>query len=93
MIRFYANRDCFLKLYHIDVNKNMKLILPNRFYPDNRIRGRRLYRIPDSSHTFTFNLTAPYGTEFIKVIASTVQFEDIEESFRKIGSASAGACA
>jgi len=88
IIRFYANRDCFIKVYHIDVNKNMKLIFPNRFYPDNRIRGRKLYRIPDSSYPFTFDLTAPYGTEFIKVIASTVQFDDIDESFQQLGSAS-----
>ena len=88
VIRFYANRDCFIKVYHIDVNKNMKLIFPNRFYPNNRIRGRELYKIPDSSYPFTFELTAPYGTEFIKVIASTVQFDDIEESFQQLGSAS-----
>ncbi|MBW8003316.1 MAG: DUF4384 domain-containing protein [Planctomycetes bacterium] len=88
VIRFYANRDCFIKVYHVDVNKNMKHIFPNRFYPNNWIRGRRLYKIPDSSYPFTFELTAPYGTEFIKVIASTVQFDDIEESFQQLGSAS-----
>jgi hypothetical protein len=87
-IRFYANRDCFIKLYHIDVNRNMKLIFPNRFCQSNWIQGRKLYRIPDSSDPFTFELTSPYGTEFIKVIASTTQFDDIEESFQQLGSAS-----
>jgi hypothetical protein len=88
VIRFYANRDCFIKLYHIDVNKSTQLIFPNRFYPENRVRARRLYTIPDSSYPFTFDLTAPYGTEFIKVIASTIQFDDIEESFQQLGTAS-----
>ncbi len=89
VINFYANRDCFIKLYHIDVHKKMKLIFPNQYSPNNRIIGRKIYKIPDSSYPFTFNLTAPYGAEFIKVIASTVRFSDIEESFQEIGSASA----
>jgi hypothetical protein len=30
---------------------------------------------------------APYGTEFIKVIASTLQFKEREEAFSELGSA------
>jgi len=33
-------------------------------------------------------LDEPYGTEFIKVMASTSQFADIEESFKDLGQAS-----
>ena len=88
IIQFFASQDCYIKLYHIDVDKRMSLIFPNQFYPDNHIRSGRIYKIPDSKYPFQFVLGAPFGLEFIKVIASTVQFADIEESFSDLGSAS-----
>ena len=87
-INFFANRDCFIKVYHIDVNKKMSLIFPNPYYSDNHIHGKQIVKIPDSRYPFKFKLTAPYGSEFIKIIASTKQFKDIEESFKELGTAS-----
>jgi hypothetical protein len=87
VIRFFANRPCFIKVYHIDVNKKMSLIFPNDYYSDNRIEADKIYSIPDDHYPFRFELGEPYGTEFIKVIASTRQFEDIEEAFSDLGRA------
>ena len=86
-MKFYASTDCFIKIFHIDAERKMKLIFPNPYYTYNRIEGRRIYTIPDSNYPFTFNLTAPYGTEMIKVFASTVQFPEIEEPFSDLGQA------
>ena len=69
----------------IDVNKKTKLIFPNRYYRSNFIKTKKIYKIPDSSYSFAFKLTAPYGTEFIKVIASTLQFSGMESSFKDLG--------
>ena len=91
VINFFANRDCYIKVYHVDVNRKMKLIFPNQYYDNNFIKEKKIYKIPDSSYPFKFGLTQPYGTEFIKVIASTLQFKDIEASFQEIGTASRGA--
>jgi len=85
VINFYTNRNCYIKVYQIDVQKNMQLIFPNEFYSDNFIKDKRLYKIPDERYPFSFVLGEPYGTEFIKVIASTVQFADIEKSFENLG--------
>ena len=87
VIRFFANRPCFIKVYHIDVNRKTSLIFPNDYYSDNRIEAGKIYSIPDDHYPFRFELGAPYGTEFIKVIASTRQFEDIEEAFSDLGEA------
>ncbi len=89
VINFFSTKDCFIKIYHIDVNGNMQLIFPNPFFTNNFLKGNKIYKIPDSSYPFTFDLGAPFGTEFIKVLASTVQFSGIEESFEIIGKASA----
>jgi hypothetical protein len=91
IVSFLASRDCYIKIYHIDVERKMKLIFPNRYYSNNFVNGKKIYRIPDSSYPFQFRLTRPYGAEIIKVIASTLQFKDIETSFEEIGTASRGA--
>jgi hypothetical protein len=71
-INFFSNRDCFIKVYHIDVNNKLSLIFPNPYYSDNFVKGEKIYKIPDNKYPFKFTLKAPYGTEIIKVAASTV---------------------
>jgi hypothetical protein len=88
IINFYTNRNCYIKVYHIDVQKNIQLIFPNQFYSDNFIKKKKLYKIPGEHYSFSFILGEPYGTEFVKVIASTVQFTDIEKSFENLGTTS-----
>jgi len=86
-ISFFADRDAYLKLYHIDVNGRVKLIFPNPFHSDNRIRAGRLTVIPDESYPFRFVLGPPYGTEYIKAIASTEPFSEVEGAFQELGPA------
>jgi len=86
VIHLFSNRDCYVKIYQIDVEKQMQLIFPNRFFPDNFIREGRVYKIPDTRYPFRFVLGEPFGTEFVKLVASTLQFRDIEEDFQQLGS-------
>jgi len=90
VVSFFASRDCFVKVYHVDVAGKITLIFPNQFFRNNAIQGQKLYRIPDASYPFTFDLGEPYGTEFIKVVASTTQFTDIEEAFTDMGTVTKG---
>jgi len=85
-----ASRDCYIKIYHIDVNGRVSLILPNQYSRDNFIRGGQVYRIPPPGAPYRFLLGKPYGVEFIKVIASTRPFSDIEEPFTDLGPATRG---
>ncbi len=88
IINFFSNTGCYIKIFHIDVNGDVQLIFPNEYYSDNYISANTIHSIPDSNYPFKFNLGEPFGTEFIKVMASTVQFSDIEEAFSNLGSAS-----
>jgi hypothetical protein len=85
VIHFYANQDCYLKMYHIDVNGSMKLIFPNQYHKNNVIKKDTVYTIPDESYGFAFKLGPPLGTEFIKIVASTKQFKEVEDSFKDLG--------
>ncbi len=88
-INFFASRPCYIKIYNIDIYKKSHLIFPNKYCRDNYFAGGIVYRIPDGSHSFSFTLGAPFGTESIKVMASTVQFDDIEEALYQ-GEAASG---
>ena len=89
-ISFFSSRDAYVKLYHIDVNGATKLIFPNQYHKDNFIRAGTMTVIPDQSYTFRFVLGPPFGTEYIKVIASTEPFTEVETSFEGLGPASRG---
>jgi hypothetical protein len=80
-LHVFLNRDAYLKVYHVDMNGRTQLIYPNRFHPDNKVAGGAFVRIPEQRDPFQFRLGPPFGTEFIKVIASTRQFSDVESAF------------
>jgi hypothetical protein len=88
VIRFFSNTDAYVKVYHIDVYGNTSLIFPNRFQSNNFIKGGEMQEIPREEDPFRFQLHEPFGTEFIKVVASSKQFRDIEDDFENLGGAS-----
>jgi hypothetical protein len=88
VVNFFSSADCYIKIYHIGVDGKASIIFPNKYYADNFIRKKVIYKIPDEKYPFTFTLGAPFGTEFVKVIASNVQFAEIETAFEDIGKAS-----
>jgi hypothetical protein len=88
---FCSNRDCCVKVLHVDALGETQLIFPNQLFPSNDIAAGRVYRTPDASCRFTLGLKAPYGTELITVVAPAVQFTDIEEAFADMAKVSRGA--
>jgi hypothetical protein len=46
-----------------------------------------VYSIPESNYGSAFKLGAPYGTEFIKVVASPTHFKEVEAAFEDLGDA------
>jgi hypothetical protein len=87
-----VNQDAYLKLYHVDVNGAAKLIWPNRFGGgDGLLRAGAAVSIPAGGDPFEFVLGSPYGTEFIKAIASTVPFQQREADFQDLGGEARGA--
>ncbi|HOV63651.1 MAG TPA: DUF4384 domain-containing protein, partial [Spirochaetia bacterium] len=86
VISVAVNQDAYLKIYHVDVRGNTQLIWPNCFGGgDGKLSAGTLVTIPAPGDPFRFRLGAPYGTEFIKAVASTVPFEDREEDFSDLG--------
>lgn len=87
-LRVFAtvNQDAYLRLYHIDVRGQTQLIWPNRFGGgDGLLKAGASVAIPGPADPFDFKLGAPYGTEFIKTVASTEPFPSSEADFQDLG--------
>lgn len=91
VIMAVLNQDAYLRLYHVDVKGNTKLIWPNRFGGgDGRLRANMMVTIPNEQDPFHFRLGPPYGTEFIKAVASTEPFAHQETDFEPLGTDARG---
>ena len=63
-----------------------QLIWPNRYGGGKGLmKAGSLVRIPSDGDPFAFKLQPPYGTEFLKAVASTVPFVDSQEDFSDLG--------
>ncbi len=89
-VNILPTKGCFLKIYNINASGELILLFPNEFHKDNFVKGGSVLSIPDANYPFSFDLGAPFGTEFIKVVASTVQFRDMESAFSPIGNVKSG---
>ncbi len=76
-----ATRDAWIKVYHIDSTGKAQLVWPNGFGGSGRIAAGQVLGIPSEGAPFAFKMTQPYGTEFLKVVASTDPFTSREGDF------------
>ncbi|MBN2875843.1 MAG: DUF4384 domain-containing protein [Spirochaetales bacterium] len=82
-----VNKDAYVRVYHVDGAGHIQMIWPNRFGGgDGKVRAGTPVRLPpDASAPYAFLMEPPYGTEFIKVVASTVPFGDSKADFSDLG--------
>lgn len=67
----------YVKIYHISAENELTLIFPNKYDKNNKFSAGTHYTIGDSSYPFNLKLGKPYGTESIRAIFSTTQFDDL----------------
>lgn len=87
---FRSNKDCYIYLYHMDAAGSVKLLFPNSFNKDNRVKANQVYSIPDETMNFDLKITEPLGAEMVKAFASLQPVKDLEikpdeVGFRDIG--------
>jgi serine/threonine protein kinase len=92
IIKFYfkANKDSYLYLYHMDAAGKVKMLFPNGFSKENRLKANQVYTIPDAAMNFNIEVTPPFGTEQVKVVASLQPMKDMdikdgESGYRDLG--------
>ena len=82
----FSDTDCYIKVYHIDVNGNMKLIFPLDGV-DNFLKANTIKTLPQDG--IVYNMVEPYGLETILVSASNV-FIPVDKNDNKINIKSRG---
>jgi hypothetical protein len=81
-ITVWADRGCYIKVFHISVNNEKVMIYPNsQGDRDNFLPGNTEIVIPRHSG---FQIEPPYGRETILVEASVKQFEDLESEMTRV---------
>jgi hypothetical protein len=93
-----VNKPSWLKVYHIDATGVLRLIYPNAYTAGKRVDPGTVVSIPEAGNdAFSFEMTPPFGAEFIKVVASTQPFATNETAsaggaaFAELGSDARGA--
>jgi len=79
IINLQANMDCYVKVYHIDMNKKMQMIFPSVQMPNNFLSANNIRTIPEGG--IIYNVTAPFGQDTIMVVAALKQFPNIETEY------------
>jgi hypothetical protein len=77
-----ADRDCYFKIMHIDVNKKIKMIFPTKNDSNNFLRSNASRAVFDNPNNRRV-LCGPYGAEWLVVVASPVQFPGIEREYNE----------
>jgi hypothetical protein len=65
------DKDCYITIYDIDSIGNVNILFPNPYYPDNLVRGGRIYTLPADISKYNFILRGPSGIEALFVVASS----------------------
>jgi hypothetical protein len=76
-----CSQNAYLKIYHIDARAVAQLIWPNRYGGSGYLTKGQTFRFPEDEDGYKYLLGPPYGTEYIKAIASTVPFATMEADF------------
>ncbi|GMO59574.1 MAG: hypothetical protein Ta2A_05510 [Treponemataceae bacterium] len=75
-ITLEADTDCYFKIYDIDTTGFMQLIYPNNTGDKNNLlKAHKSRTVPEKSE---FVVRSPFGEDTILVVASTVQFADLD---------------
>ena len=75
---FRANKDGYIYLYHRDAAGQVKMLFPNGYSSDNKVKADIVYTIPDSKMNFDIAVTPPFGTETLWAVASLQPMTEME---------------
>jgi hypothetical protein len=91
MFHFQADRDCYVTIFDFTTSGSVRVLFPNSFASDNKIKAGRVYALPEAQAGFKIRVKEPAGVERLKLFATTknvplFQQDFSQEKFRSITS-------
>lgn len=76
-LRVTTEQDAYLYILYEQADGQVFQVFPNSGHPDNRIAGGNTVTIPEKDDLFRWVIGPPFGTEYVKVIASREPLEPL----------------
>lgn len=69
-ITVQSEKDCYLYLLYVNAEGDAAALFPNKYQPDNLVRGGEAVQVPAQGDSFRFRASAPFGQELLHVVAT-----------------------
>lgn len=76
-IGFRVNRDSFAYVFSIDASGVVRMIFPNIYSNDNRMRANQSYSLPDNNK-YNLSIGGPAGTDQLVLISTPSKIKDTD---------------
>lgn len=74
-IRFWVSEPAYVYIYNVDSRGRVRLIFPNRFDANNRVRAGE-HQLPGAG--YRFRVDGPPGTEYLQILAIRTRLRPLE---------------
>lgn len=81
-----ADADVRVAILNVDAMGRTNVLLPNAFATDSQLSGNTVHRVPAVGATYRFAVSEPFGTNLIKVVASTGAHPILDQGAIRAGS-------
>lgn len=76
-IGFRANKDSYAYVFSIDTTGVVRLIFPNIYSSDNKVKANRAYSLPDNNK-YSLTIGGPAGTDQLVLISTPNKIDDTD---------------
>ena len=76
-VRVASEQDAYIYIFYQPAEGKTYQVFPNRFQPDNLVKARQTVRVPAEDDFFRWRVSAPFGKEKIKVIATRKKLQKL----------------
>lgn len=74
-----VNQDCYLTLIEVGPEGKATVIFPNHYSQGNAVKAGVVYKVPDPSAGFEFEVAPPAGLQLVRAIASKEPSVDLKD--------------
>jgi hypothetical protein len=75
--KFQSEKGAYVYLLYQQADGKTVMIFPNKARPDNFVKARQVVSIPEAGQPFRFRIRAPFGEEWLQVVASEKPIEEL----------------